>query len=62
MSATDLQAFLSQPVDIGEYEEVTLALLDDREGGEPEMPRQTHGKGVRAIPQPQPIKRPKKAK
>jgi hypothetical protein len=58
---SDLDAFMMEPIDWNEYEEATLALLDNR-GGEFKMPRKIHGKGVRATPQPKPVKAPKKGK
>jgi hypothetical protein len=54
MASIELQAFMSEPIDWREFEEVTLALLDDR-GGE-DMPRGIHSPGVRKKPTPQPIK------
>jgi len=61
VTPTDVDAFMSQPVDMDQFHEVTLALLDDR-GEVIEMPRHTHGKGVRARPQPAPIKVKKPSK
>jgi hypothetical protein len=58
---TDLDAWMEEPINWDEFEEVTLSLLDSR-GGEPDMPRHTHGKGVRARPEPKPIKLPKQGK
>jgi hypothetical protein len=54
----DLQTFLDEPFNLDEREEVTLSLLSDRgqEGGDFKTARKTHGKGVRARPQPQPVK------
>jgi hypothetical protein len=61
VTPTDLQAWLATPIDWEAFEEVTLALLPDR-GEVIEMPRHAHGKGVRARPQPAPIKLKKGSK
>jgi hypothetical protein len=50
---------VSEPINWREFEEVTLALLDER--GE-ERPRHTHNPRVRKRATPQPIKRPVKAR
>jgi len=62
MTSTELQAWLATPIDWEAFGEVTLALLPNDRGEVIEMPRHTHGRGVRQRPQPKPVKAKKPSK